>query len=170
MKTADALALTIRQRKLGTSGIAIAEVVVGMALIAMIMASLFAANAQLLGMLRRGSDSAFASQMIAERFEDLRTAGTFDVLTLSDNLKAVLARGGATEANLKNVTETVTVEPYVNPGAVRLRAVRQNGASTVSGSDLTGVQLVKVNISVKWRTGGTERERQFMTVMSAHRR
>jgi hypothetical protein len=169
MKTAAGL-IDMRRPRPETSAFALAEVVVGMALVVVILAMLFTLNGQLLGLLRQGKQSTYATELIAERFEQLRTA-SFNAVRIAGDLEGVLRLGKtATETNLPGVTETITTEPYDNPAGVKIQCIRTpSGVQTATGTDFPNADLVKINISVKWKSGKRARERQFVSVMSFYR-
>jgi hypothetical protein len=160
---------SMRRPRPDTNAFALAEVVIGMALVVLVLAMLFAMNGQLLGLLRQGKQSTYATELIAERVEQLRTA-TWEAVTVPANLEGVLKLGKtATESNLPGVTETFKMEPYDNPTGLGFQCVRTPaGVQTPTGSAFTA-NLVKVSIAVKWKSGKRDRERQFVTVMSQFR-
>jgi hypothetical protein len=163
-----------RLRPNKSAAFALAEVVVGMALIVVVLALLFTLNGQLLGLLRQGKHSTYATQLIAERVEQLRTA-SFDAVTLPDYLEGALKKSingsaTATGSNLPGVTEIIEIEPYDNPGGVQIGCVRTPaGVQPATGTGFPNENLVKVKISLKWKSGKRQRERQFVTVMSRDR-
>ena len=171
MITAAALKNMRRPRPNTIGAFALAEVVVGMALIVLVLGFLFAMNGQLLGLLRQGKQSTYATQLIAERVEQLRTS-TWEAVTIPANLEGLIRFGGstATETNLPGITETFVIEPYDNPAGLSFSCVRTPaGVQTATGTGFPDETLVKVNISVKWKSGMRDRERQFVTVMSRYR-
>lgn len=170
MKTAAASTTMRRPRASSSAGMAMVEVVIGMALLLMVLAMLFAMNGQLLSLLNYGKQSTYATQLIAERVEQMRTS--WEAVTLRANLKANLDKESATatESNLPGVTETITIEPYHNPAGRKMECVRTaDGPQDPTGVDFPDEKLVRVKISVKWKTGKRERERQFVTMMSFFR-
>jgi hypothetical protein len=172
MKTAAGFTCMRRPRPV-TQAFALAEAVIGMALVVLVLGMLFAMNGQLLSLLRQGKQSTYATELIAERVEHLRTAaGTdWDSMTIPGNFQSALRLGNtATETKLPGITEEFTVEPYDNPSGLRMHGIRPpGGVATVTGTALPNTTLVKVTIAVKWKSGHRNRERQFATVMSKHR-
>jgi hypothetical protein len=160
----------LRRPHPNASGFALAEVIMGMALVVLVMGMLFAMNGQLLGLLRQGKQSTYATELIAERFEQLRTA-TWEAVTVPANLESVLKLGNtATASNLPGVTEVFTMEPYDNPTGLKFQCVRTPaGVQTPTGAGFPNADLVKVTIALKWQSGKRLRERQFVTVMSRYR-
>jgi hypothetical protein len=169
MKTAAGL-MSSRRLRSNASAFALAEVVVGMALIVLVLGMLFAMNGQLLSLLRQGKHSTYATELIAERYEQLRTA-TWEAVTVPTNLESVLKLGKtATESNLPGVTEVFTMEPYDNPTGLKMQCIRTpSGVQAPTGAGFPDATLVKVTIAVKWRSGKRQRERQFVSVMSRYR-
>jgi hypothetical protein len=128
-------------------------------------------NGQLLGLLRSGKQSTYATQLIAERMEQMRTC-TWEQLTETDKFFGLISAGGttATSTNLHDVTETFTVQPYDNPANISFSCVRTpSGVQPVTGVGFPNETLVKVTIGLTWKTGSRQRERQFVTVMSRFR-
>jgi hypothetical protein len=164
-----------RPRPNSISGSTLVEVVVGMALIVTVLGFIFTLNGQLLSLLRQGKQSTYASQLIAERCEQLRTA-TWFVVTDPAYLEGTLKKEDgtpkmtATESNLPGITETFEIEPYNNPAGMKIGCVRTPaGIQPATGVAFTNEDLVKVKISLKWKSGKRERERQFVTVMCRYR-
>jgi hypothetical protein len=164
-----------RLRPNKSAAFALAEVVVGMALIIVVLALLFTLNGQLLGLLRQGKHSTYATQLIAERVEQLRTAA-WEAVTIPANLEGALKFGSingsatATGSNLPGVTEIIEIEPYDNPAGDKIGCVRTPaGVQPATGTGFPNETLVKVKISLKWKSGKRDRERQFVTVMSRYR-
>jgi hypothetical protein len=161
----------MRRRPQGSNaGLALAEVVVGMAIVVVALGMIFAMNGQLLSLLNQGKQSTYATQLIAERLVQLRTAdwlAVTDTVSLESNLTKAFDTG--TQSNLPGVTEVIHIEPYFDPAGRSMHAVRSPVETKVTGGNLPGVNLVKVSITVKWTSGKRERERQFVTVMSKDR-
>jgi hypothetical protein len=171
MNTAAGFTNMRRPRTNSIAAISIVEVVIAMALVLIVLAAVFAMNGQLLGLLRNGKQSTYATELIAERMEQLRTC-TWEQLTETDKFFGLISGGGstATSTNLIGVTETFTVEPYVNPTNISFSCVRTpSGVQPVTGVGFPNETLVKVTIGLKWKTGLRDRERQFVTVMSRFR-
>jgi type II secretory pathway pseudopilin PulG len=148
------------------SGFAMVEAVIGAGLVALVIACLFATNAHLLGLLRQGKQSTFATQLIAERIEQFRTSA-WQSLNNQTALKALVDNGGnpATSSTLSGVTETFTIQPYPNPTNIQIQCVKApDGTSTASGTDFNS-DTVTVLVDIQWQTGRRQRERQFATVM-----
>lgn len=169
MKTAAASA-TMRRRPQGSiAGVALAEVVVGMAIVVVVLGMIFAMNGQLLSLLNQGKQSTYATQLIAERVEQLRTA-TWEALTKPGKLHdALAAQKTSTESVLPGVTETYFIEPYNNPAGRKIECVRTGATIQATGDVFDTEPLVRLSITVKWKNGNRQRERQFVTVMSAFR-
>jgi hypothetical protein len=172
MKSAAAYMIMRRPRQAPSAGIALAEVVIGMALILIVLGMVFAMNGQLLRLLNQGKQSAYATQLIAERVEQLRTCGWKRLTTpsLLEDEVAVVQRDTATSTNLPGVTEIIHIEPYYSPAGRFVHLVRSAAGTTPSGVAIDGETLVKVSITVQWTTGKRQRERNFVTVISPYRR
>jgi hypothetical protein len=171
MKTTTTYMDMRRSAKAPDAGVALAEVVVGMALILIVLGMVFAMNGQLLSLLNQGKQSTYATQLIAERVEQLRTCG-WKRLTTPDLLKdelAIVQRDTATAVNLPGVTEIFQVEPYFAPAGRFVRVVRTNTSTQQSGVEFDEETLVKLTITVQWKSGKRQRERNFVTVISPFR-
>jgi len=170
MKTVAASTTMRRTSQGSNAGIALAEVVVGMALIVVVLAMIFAMNAQLLSLLNQGKQSTYATQLIAERVEQLRTS-TWSALTKPTVLQSVLTAElpTATESNLPGVTEIFHIEPYNAPAGRKIECIRTGSSVQATGVVFDNEPLVKLTITVKWTGGKRQRERSFVTVMSPFR-
>jgi hypothetical protein len=148
------------------SAFALVESVIGMALISVMLSCVFAANTHLLGLLKQGKEGTFATQMIQERMDTVRSA-LWDQVTDPARLAAVIGPATVSEGSLSGVTETITVEPLVNPTNLSGQCVRTPaGTVTSSGSVLTGEQSVRVTVTVKWNSKHRARVRAASTVLT----
>jgi hypothetical protein len=171
MNTAAGFKYMRRPRAYSTAALAIVEVVIAMALVLIVLAGVFAMNGQLLGLLRSGKQSTFATQLVAERMEQMRTCPWLKLVDPAE-FSGLIAAGETTETsiNLPDVTETFTVQPYDNPTNISFSCVRTpGGVQPYTGVGFPDETLLKVTIGLKWKTGHRERERQFVTVMSRFR-
>lgn len=149
-----------------TKAFALLESVIGMALVSVTLSCVFAANSHLLGLLRQGKESTFATQMIQERVDTLRGA-LWDQITDPAKLSQILTPTTVSATNLRGATETITVEPLVNTTNVKGQCVRvPAGTVSSSGSVLTNRQSVKVTVSVAWNSRNHTRVRAATTVLT----
>lgn len=141
-----------------------------MAIVVVALGMIFAMNGQLLSLLNQGKQSTYATQLIAERVEQLRTA-TWQALTKPTVLQSTLTaeRPTSTEANLPGVTEIFHIEPYNNPAGRKIECIRTAASTQTTGDVFDTEPLVRLSITVKWTNGKRTRERQFVTVMSPFR-
>ena len=148
------------------SGFALVEAVVSMALIGVLLGCAFTTDAQVLRILKRGKESSHATQVIQERVEQLRTS-LWEEVTDPAKLANIPVPATATAVNLPEVTETITVEPLVNPLNLSATCVRTPaGAVTYSGAVLTNEKSVKVTMSIRWPSQGGIRTRGMVTIMT----
>ena len=141
--------------------------VVGMMLVSVLLSCLFAANTYLLGLLKQGKESTYATQIIQERVEQLRTA-LWDSVTDPAKIVHIASPATATATNLQGVTETITVESLINPATSRVCAIRApSGATTISGTALDTERSVKVTVRVEWESRHHRiRSRESVTLLT----
>ena len=137
-----------------------------MVLVSLMLSCVFAMNSQIAGLLKQGNESTYATQMIQERVEQLRTS-LWDEVTDPAKLTNVAKPATATSVNLPGVTETIKVEPLVNPGNVSIVCVRDPaGTVTTTGTAFPLEKTVKVTLSVQWASRSRVRERGMVTVLT----
>src|SRR4030095_1411235 len=90
MNTAAGFTYMRRPRANSTAALAIVEVGIAMGWVLIVLAGVFAMNGQLLGLLRSGKQSTYATQLIAERMEQMRTC-SFESLTDPGGVSGLLA-------------------------------------------------------------------------------
>ncbi len=147
---------------------ALIESIIGMGLVSLILSCVFAMNAHLLGLLKQGKESTYATELIQERVDQLRTS-LWDEVTDPARLANVIAPVTETATNLPGVTETITIEPVVNATNISARCVRTPGTSgtvTSSGTVLTAQQSVRATIFVQWTSRGRARSRGTVTILT----
>jgi multidrug efflux pump subunit AcrA (membrane-fusion protein) len=142
------------------------EAVMALALVSVMLASMFAMNLHLLAILKQGKENTYATQMAQERVEQFRTA-LWDEVTDATKLRTLMRPATATAANLPDATETLQIEPLVNPTNVRVRCIRNPiGEPVASGDPLTAEDSVKVRISVRWDSRRGPQSRSFVTILT----
>jgi type II secretory pathway pseudopilin PulG len=151
------------------AGFALIESVIGVAILTLVLGCVFAMNAHILGLLKQGKESTFATELIQERIEQLRT-GNWTQVTDPAYLRNAVGGRTTTATNLPEVTETITVEPRDNPSNLSISYTR-NPDNTVSpasatGSDLTTQNSVKVTVDIQWKSRGRTRRRSMVTVLT----
>jgi hypothetical protein len=147
-------------------GFALVESMIGMALVALTLGCMFAANAHVLGLLRQGKEAAFATQMIQERLSALRGA-LWDEITDPARLSQLLTPATVASGSLPNATETIKVEPLVNPTNVSSQCKRiPTGTVSTTGPIFTSLQSVKVTVSVQWSSRHQTRVHAATTVLT----
>lgn len=148
------------------AGFALIEAAVSMMLIGVLLGCAFTTDSQVLRILKRGKESSHATQMLQERVEQLRTS-LWDEVTDPAKLANIAAPATATSVNLPGVTETIFVEPLVNPSNLSASCVRTpSGGVTTSGTVLTNEKSVKVTMSVRWPSQGGIRTRGMVTIIT----
>lgn len=156
---------TLRSRS-SHAAFALIEAVIGLALVALMLSCVFAANAHFLGLLRQGKENSYATQMIQERVDSLRGA-LWDQLTDPAKLSQIIAPETVTSANLVGVTESITVEPLESATPTSNRCVRlPNGNVSYTGAAFTTQQSVKVTVSAQWNGRQRGRTRSSTTVFT----
>jgi len=150
------------------SAFALIESTVAMALLSLMLGVMFATNAHLLGLLKQGKQSSFATELIQERMEQLRTSVWTDVTTPANLVFLVdQAQARLTSANLPGVSETVRIEPMVNPTNIAITCLRPaTGSSTATGPVLTAEKSVKVTVTIQWQGGKRTRTRGVSTIIT----
>jgi hypothetical protein len=145
---------------------ALVESMIGMALVALTLGCMFAANAHVLSLLRQGKEATFATQMIQERLSALRGA-LWDQVTDPAKLSQVLTPATVAGPSLPNATETIKVEPLVNGTNLSSQCTRiPAGTVSSSGPIFTNLQSVKVTVSVQWSTRKKTRVHAATTILT----
>jgi hypothetical protein len=156
----------IRHRS-GSSGFALVESSVGLALLGLMLSCMFATNAHILGLLKQGKQSTFATELLQERVEQLRAAVWTDVTTPANLVfLADEAQWRLTSANLPGVTETIRIEPLVNPSNTAIICVRSPSTTSATGSALTAEKSIKMTVTMQWQGGQRTRSRGICTVLT----
>lgn len=144
-----------------SQGFSLLEANLAVALTLIGLAGCFAANANLLGMLKAANQGASASQSIQERVEQMRTANWLQI-TDSNYLKTnFLSSPTASARSLPGCIETLTVTGYPPPVAGEgpsTRLTSSDGQVAVLSID-TGLKsnaLVKADWVVTWTVGGNQ--------------
>jgi hypothetical protein len=152
------------------AGFALVESVIGMALISLLLGSIFALDSQILLLLKQGKESSHATQMIQERVEQIRTS-LWDEVTDLAKIRNVMAFETATSVNLPGVTETVKIEPLVSSTVRSFTCVRSasgNVSGAITGSDLTftAERSVKMTVTAQWTSYRRVRTREVVTILT----
>jgi hypothetical protein len=140
-----------------SGGFSLLEANLAVALTLIGLAGCFAANANLLAVLRAANQGASASQSIQERVEQMRIANWLQI-TDSTYLKTnLLSSPTASARSLPGCTETLTVTAYPPPasGAVpSTKLTSSNGQVAVTSSDpaLKDNAMVKADWVLTWTT------------------
>lgn len=144
-----------------SQGFSILEANFAVALTLIGLAGCFAANANLLGVLRSANQGASASQSIQERVEQMRIANWLQI-TDSDYLKTTLLSSPTASArSLPGCTETLTVTQYPPPASGAIPATKvtsSNGQVAVVSSDtaLKDNSMVRADWVVTWTAPGNQ--------------
>ena len=168
------------------SAFTLAEVVVALGVVAMFGLAAFATNQRLLIALKSQKETTAATMMLQERMEAVRSlmysGVASNVASGSTNppstMPDVVANATTSEAALGNLTETITVTPYMasptGTSTTTQSNVWQRNATyptgnmtnTVGSFDLAGnYDLLKVDIQISWTsTGGRTRNREITTI------
>jgi len=150
------------------AGFALVESAVAIALLGLMLGFMFATNAHLLGLLKQGKQSTFATELIQERVEQLRTSVWNDITTPSNLVfLADQSQSRLTSVNLPGVTETIRIEPMVNPTNVAITCLRPvTGTTTVTGPVLTTEKSIKVTVTMQWQGSKRTRSRGISTIIT----
>lgn len=156
----------------GQGGFTLLETAVAGALLTLFLSSLFLLNSTVLRMLRSGTETVAASQVLQARVEQFRLANWLQV-TNPDFAKLTLSKPTDADTDLPGLTEAVSAAPYQVGSGVEATAFSFERTGTAittrggSGVDLTGRSLVQINVSVRWSSwGGRARARSLCTVVS----
>lgn len=148
------------------NGFALTEALIALALFSMLLGCVFTAEAQVMRLLREGKQSTYATELMQERFEQLRS-GLWESVTDPVKLSSAVSPATATATNLPGVSERITVEPLVNPDNLRVTCARSAaGEITSAGLAISQVQSVKLTMSVQWRSYGRLRQRGMVTILT----
>jgi Prokaryotic N-terminal methylation motif len=144
-----------------SQGFSLLEVNIAVALTLIGLTGCFAANANLLGMLKAANQGASASQSIQERVEQMRIANWLQI-TDSNYLKtALLSSPTASARSLPGCTETLTLTAYPPPvsgGGPSTRLTGSNGQVAIVSNDnaLKDNPMVKADWVVTWTVAGNQ--------------
>lgn len=150
-----------------TAAFTLIEVVVAMMLSVLALTAFYASSGQAVRIVKRGKETALASQLLQERIEALRSAPRWASVTTPDGVRTLITNATVTAANFPGATETVTVAAYPAGGTpfVVTRAI--SGSLSSSGSSLSAEKCVKLTLQVSWSgVGGTTRSRQIATLIT----
>lgn len=153
-------------RRSPREGFALIDAVIAIALVSVTLGCMSALNMHMLGTLRLGKESTYATELLQERVEQMRSA-LWDEVTDAAKLSNVLRPATITATNLPGVTETIDVEPLPNPSNLKVRCVRNAaGSISASGGRLTSEQSVKVTVSARWDSHNQTRSRGVVTILT----
>src|SRR3954469_10089561 len=111
-------------------GTTLIEVVVATGLVAVFLGSLFTMNAASMGTIQMAKQSAAASQVLQQRVESLRIANWHQVTDpdwVRADSRSPLSANIAGSESLKEVTETLTLEPFEGSSTGATQIVRTGG-------------------------------------------
>ena len=172
--------------RLQLNGFTLVEVAVAIAVTALFALAAFATNERLMIALKSQKETTAATMMLQERMEAIRSlmysgvggnvasGSTNPPSTMAD----VVANTTTSEAALGNLSETITVTPYMASPAGTSTTTHTNSwqrnatyptgnmTDTVGSFDLpTNYDLLRVDIQISWTsTGGRSRTRTVSTI------
>lgn len=122
-------------------------------------------NVSSMDTIRMARDTACASQILQQRVESMRIANWHQV-TDADWLRTNVFNSDAPGTNeLKNVSETLTIEPYASLTIGNIQLLRSNGAARiVSNSGLLAENAVKIIWTVTYDGAPNDRSNTRQTV------
>ena len=149
------------------------------ALLAMFLTSLFALNSTVMRMLRSANETAFASQELQCRVEQIRSV-SWPQATTPGSVQDLFGRPTDATLDLPDITETLLVRPYrsdlpeQSPAFKLQRATDGTVTPATDGPPATGrdlsdpsVDMIRCDYTVTWRSwGGRTRTRAVTTVFS----
>ena len=151
MVESRAKAIVGRRKRARWLGFTLTETVVAMGICSVALSGFYVSVAQGLRIVKLATEQGAASQLLEQRFEELRARPMWrNVITIS-GIKAALAEEVAGASILAQASETCTVGPY--PGeAIAFSVTRQpDGTLSATGGSLPGSQTsVRVVSSVSW--------------------
>jgi prepilin-type N-terminal cleavage/methylation domain-containing protein len=168
------------------SGFTLSEVLIALAISVVFVAAVFETNGRLLLALKTQKEATAATMMLQERMEAFRSLAYSGIATNSTSATTnppttaadIVANTTTSESALGNLTETITVGPYLaSPNAAsttthtnswQRNATYPTGTmtDTVGSFDLAGnYDLLKVDVQVSWTTaGGRSHTRSLSTI------
>lgn len=154
------------------SGVALVEVMMAGAAIALFMAGLFTMNSFSAKTVRAGKETVAASNIVQERLDQLRKGTWFNV-TDPAYVQTLLGTAAGSGAPLSGLTERITINVYpaASPALTPIQVTRSaNGTVTINSSNTALQQkpMVRADITATWtgsRSGAT-RTRTVSTVIA----
>lgn len=161
-----------RDARRSRSGVALVEVMMAGAVIALFMAGLFTMNSFSVKTVRAGRESVAASLIVQERLEQLRK-GTWINVTDTAYVQTLLGTAAGSRVPLSGLTERIIINVYpaASPALTPIQVTRSaNGTVTINSSNAALQQkpMVRADITATWagtRTGAT-RTRTISTVIA----
>jgi hypothetical protein len=148
------------------SGSTLVEAMMAAGISAIFLGSLFAMNTASMGTIKRAREAAAASQVLQQRVESMRIANWHQI-TDADWIKANLLNTATLgSADLKSVTESLTISPY-GSGNVGNTVLTRNGNTvtiTARNSNLLTENAIEAIWTVNYTGAPNDRAMSRQTV------
>ena len=132
-----------------SAGISIVESSIAVAISVLFLSSVFTMNISTMDSIRGSKESVAASQVLQQRVESLRIANWQQITSASWLKTNSLNTSAAGSEVLKNLTETLTLEPYGSGNVGNTKLVRSSAGTTTIVSQNAGL-LTENAVKVIW--------------------
>ncbi len=156
--------------KRSRAGMALLEVLIAAASIALFMSGLFAMNSFSLKTVRAGKETVAASLILQERLDQLRR-GSWVNVTDPAYVQAVMGTAAGAAAPLSGLVERITINTYPTPAPTPIHVTRwASGIASVDSTNpaLRQESMVRADITATWvaSRNGETRTRTISTVIA----
>lgn len=152
------------------AGVALLEVLIAAASIALFMSGLFAMNSFSLKTVRAGKETVAASLVLQERLDQLRR-GSWVNVTDPAYIQSCMGNAAGAAVPLSGLVERISINAYPTPAPTPIQVTRwASGAVSVDSTNTTLRQesMVRADFTATWVTGrnGATRTRTISTVIA----
>jgi len=160
----------VSQRRLGSSGFTLAEVLIAIAVSVIFAGAAFTTNERLLVALKSQKETTAATMVLQQRMETFRATAFSNIATASYVQGSIVANATGSEAPLGNLTETVTISSYApadgsTPTVVQRNSANPTGTIVSTNANLANSTLVRVDVLLSWTSANSRsRSRQLSSI------
>ncbi|MDB6147508.1 MAG: hypothetical protein JWO45_1172 [Spartobacteria bacterium] len=156
----------MRRVPITESGSTLVEAMMAAGISALFLGSLFAMNGSSMQTIKMTREATAASQVLQQRVESMRIANWHQI-TDADWIKANLLNADSPgSANLKGVSETLTIIPYGSGVTQDTKLTRSGGSVVINerNTDLLGENAVKIVWTINFNGAPNDRPTSRQTV------
>ena len=145
-----------------------------MAVVAVFLTGMYAANARVWGLLRASLESNAASRVLNGRAEQIR-AGTWSQVTTAAYMSgSVFSVAPDSAGELGSLNETINIKAYPtpSPNPAQIQVTRDNSTGTITtvgagDGTMPNQTSIRIDLTANWTAkGGAARTRQISMVLS----